>query len=89
MHGVAEHQPLLHAAFRHDLLDLPCDIEEIHPGRHVERQVFGVRLHGPRSPSPPSNPLGLRLASTPPYHNDVSRGAEGDQPAAVSDERSR
>ncbi len=45
VHGIAEEQPLLNPALADDLLDLARDVDEIHPCRHVECQVFGVRLH--------------------------------------------
>ena len=44
VHGVAQQSPS-DAALADDLLDLRRDVQEAHPRRQVERQVFGVRLH--------------------------------------------
>ena len=45
VHGVAQKQPFLNAALTDDLLDLARDVDKVHPGRHVECQVLGMRFH--------------------------------------------
>ena len=43
--ALTKQQALADAALANDLFDLRRDVHEVHPGRHVERQVFGVRFH--------------------------------------------
>jgi hypothetical protein len=45
MSRIAEEQPFLNSALLDDLFDLARDVNKVHPSRHVEGQVFGMRFH--------------------------------------------